>query len=184
MIPPDFATFWRQAAQQGLSKHVKICQIAKAGLFPDFIESLGDLGPNIASALYWHKTFPYKSSLTGVSGVELCDGYEASAGKQWTQQLGASLAAFDVGFAALAASSNPKDKAAVAKAIAGLKTTTINGVADFTSGPVPNISPGPILGAQWVKAPAGSKYKLDYIITENATDKNVAVGSKLLPFNA
>ena len=183
MIPPDFATFWRQAAQQGLSKQVKICQIAKAGLFPDFIESLGDLGPKIASAAYWHKSFPYKSSLTGVSGVELCDGYEASSGKQWTQQLGATLAVFDAGFAAVAASGNPKDKAAVAKAIGGLKTTTINGVVDFTSGPVPNISPGPIIGTQWVAAPAGSKFKLDYVITENATDKNVPVGGKLIPFN-
>ena len=33
-IPPDFATFWRQAAQQGYTKHVKIGQIAKTGLFP------------------------------------------------------------------------------------------------------------------------------------------------------
>ena len=34
-IPPDFAAFWRQAAQQGYTKTVKIAQIAKTGLFPD-----------------------------------------------------------------------------------------------------------------------------------------------------
>ena len=33
-IPPDFTTFWNQAAQQGYTKHVKIGQIAKTGLFP------------------------------------------------------------------------------------------------------------------------------------------------------
>ncbi len=33
-IPPDFATFWRQAAQQGFTSMVKIAQIAKTGLFP------------------------------------------------------------------------------------------------------------------------------------------------------
>jgi len=33
-IPPDFATFWRQAAQQGLAKTIKIQSIAKTGLFP------------------------------------------------------------------------------------------------------------------------------------------------------
>ena len=33
-IPPDFAAFWRQAAQQGYTKMVKIAQIAKTGLFP------------------------------------------------------------------------------------------------------------------------------------------------------
>ncbi len=75
-IPPDFAAFWRQAAQQGYTKMVKISQIAKTGLFPDGVEALGNLGYNIASAAYWHKAFPYKSSLTGVSGVELADGYE------------------------------------------------------------------------------------------------------------
>jgi len=37
------------------------------------------------------QAFPYKSPLTGVPGNELADGYEASSGKQWTQQLGASM---------------------------------------------------------------------------------------------
>ena len=46
------------------------------------------------------------------------------------------------------------------------------------------MSPGPIIGTQWVKAPAGSKFKLDYVITENATDKNVPISAKLLPFGA
>ncbi len=183
-IPPDFAAFWRQAAQQGYTKMVKIAQPAKTGLFPDGVEALGSLGYNLASAAYWHKNFPYKSSLTGVGGVELADGYEKASGKQWTQQLGATLAVFDAGVQALKNSGAPSDKAAVAKAIATLKTTTINGPVDFTSGPVPNVSPGPIIGTQWVKAPAGSKFKLDYVITENATDKNVPVGAKLLPFNS
>ncbi|MGO7888806.1 hypothetical protein ACC740_38535, partial [Rhizobium ruizarguesonis] len=44
-------------------------------------------GLNIGSAAYWHKAFPYKSTLTGVSGNELADGYETASGKQWTQQL-------------------------------------------------------------------------------------------------
>src|SRR4029079_6404273 len=42
-IPPDFVAFWRQAAQQGLIKQIKIAQVAKTGLFPSDIEALGDL---------------------------------------------------------------------------------------------------------------------------------------------
>jgi hypothetical protein len=61
---------------------------------------------------YWHKAFPYKSSLTGLSGDELADGYEKATSKQWQQQLGASMALLDAGFATLKASSDP--------AIAGL----------------------------------------------------------------
>jgi branched-chain amino acid transport system substrate-binding protein len=182
-IPPDFAAFWRQAAQQGYTRTVKICQLAKTGLFPDGIQALGALGFNIASAAYWHKSFPYKSSLTGTSGQELADGYEHASGKQWTQQLGASLGLLDAGCAALQASTDARDKAAVAKALASLKVTTIAGGVDFTSGPVPNVSPGPIIGTQWVRAPAGSRFKLDYVVTEHATDPNVPVAAKLRPYS-
>jgi branched-chain amino acid transport system substrate-binding protein len=183
-IPPDFAAFWRQAAQQGLHKQIKILQVAKTGLFPSDVESLGQLGVNMASACYWHKAFPYKSTLTGVSGTELADGYESTSGKQWTQQLGATLALFDAGFEALKQSGDPKTKEAVAKAIAKLNTVTVAGKVDFTSGPVPNVAPGPIIGTQWVKAADGSKFPLDYVVTEHVTDPNVPVAAKLLPYNA
>lgn len=183
-IPPDFAAFWRQAAQQGYTRMVKICQVAKTGLFPSDIDALGDLGTNIASAAYWHKVFPYTSSLTGLTGVELADGYEAKSGKQWTQQLGASLSLFDAGFATLQASGNPTDKNAVVDAMSKLNVTTIAGQVDFTSGPVPNVASGPIIGSQWVKAPEGSPFKFDYVITENVTDPNVPVQASLLPYNA
>ena len=183
-IPPDFAAFWRQAAQQGYTKMVKIAQIAKTGLFPSQVEALGNLGFNLASAAYWHKAFPYKSSLTGVSSEELADGYEKTSGKQWTQQLGATLALFDAGAATLTASSDPTNKTAVAKAMSTLKTVTIDGPIDFTSGPVPNVSPGPIIGCQWVKAPAGSKFKLDFPVTEHATDPSVPIQAKLRPYNS
>lgn len=182
-IPPDFATFWRQAAQQGLHRQVKIVQVAKTGLFPSTIEALGPLGVNIGSAAYWHKDFPYKSSVTGVSGHELADGYEAASGKQWTQQLGATLSLLDAGFDVLKKSSDPKSKDEVVKALAALNTVTIAGKVDFTSGPVANVSPGPIIGTQWIKAPEGSRFQYDYVVTENATDPNVPVAAKLLPYS-
>ena len=183
-IPPDFAAFWRQAAQQGYTKMVKIAQIAKTGLFPSQVEALGSLGYNLATAAYWHPTFPYKSSLTGVSSQELADGYQKATGKQWQQQVGASMSLLDAGFAALAASSDAKDKASVAKALSTLNTVTTVGKVDFTSGPFPNVSETPIIGSQWVKAPAGSKYKLDLVICDNAPDPNVPVAAKLKPYTA
>ena len=183
-IPPDFAAFWRQAAQQGYTKMVKIAQIAKTGLFPGDIEAVGALGDKLATAAYWHKTFPYKSSLTGISGTDLANGYETATGKQWQQQLGATLALLDGGFAALQASGNPGDKPSVAKALSTLNTTTMVGKVDFTSGPVANVSETPIIGAQWVKAAAGSKFKFDLVIVDNAPDPNVPIAAKLLPYNA
>jgi branched-chain amino acid transport system substrate-binding protein len=47
---------------------VKIAQIAKTCLFPSQVEALGSLGPKLATVAFWHPTFPYKSSLTGLTG--------------------------------------------------------------------------------------------------------------------
>jgi branched-chain amino acid transport system substrate-binding protein len=183
-IPPDFAAFWHQAAQQGYTKMVKIAQIAKTGLFPSQVEAVGSLGNNLATAAYWHPTFPYKSSLTGISSQDLASGYEKASGKQWQQQVGASMSLLDAGFAALAAASDPKDKASVGKALSTLNTVTTVGKVDFTSGPFPNVSETPIIGSQWVKAPAGSKFKFDLVIVDHATDPNVPIAAKLKPYNS
>jgi branched-chain amino acid transport system substrate-binding protein len=182
-IPPDFATFWRQAAQQGLTKQIKIAQVAKTGLFPSQIEALGSLGPGLASACYWHRDFPYKSSVTGFTSRQIADDYEKATGRQWSQQLGATQSLFDVGVAALKASGAPTDKAAVAKAISTIKAETTIGTVDFTKGPVPNCVNTSIIGTQWVKAKHG-KHKLDYVITENACDPKVPVEAKLKPYGA
>jgi branched-chain amino acid transport system substrate-binding protein len=93
------------------------------------------------------------------------------------------MSLFDAGFAALKNSGAPNDKAAIAKALSTLKTVTSVGLVDFTSGPVPNVSPSSIIGTQWVKAKAGSKYKFDFLITENANDPKVPIGAKLLPYS-
>jgi branched-chain amino acid transport system substrate-binding protein len=175
-IPPDFATFWRQAAQQGYQP--KICQVAKTGLFPSQIEALGPTGVNIAGGAYWAPAYPYKSSLTGVGGKELADGYQTSAGKQWNQQLGPSLALFDVAAAALKAASNPKQRTAVAAAIATLSVETPIGRLEFGKGPNANVVATPILGGQWIKS-TDSRYQVEFVLVENSSDPNVPVAAKL-----
>ncbi len=182
-IPPDFAAFWRQAAQQGLHRQVKIAQLAKTGLFPADIEALGGLGNNMASACYWHRDFPYTSPTTGLTGAALCDGYEATTGNQWTQQLGASLSAIDVAMAALSAAGDPKDRDSVAAALPTLRADSIGGIVDFTAGPVKNVAHGPIIGTQWQAAEEGD-HQFDYVVTENATDPNVPITGELQAYNA
>jgi len=162
---------------------VKICQVAKTGLFPSDVEALGELGLDIASAADWCRAVPYKSSLTGVTGDALCDGYEAQSGKQWTHQLGATLSLFDAGFAALAAASDPSIKEAVATPAATLKTLASAGKVDFTAGPMPHVSPGPTVGTRWLRARAGGSFTFDYVVTENATDPNVPVARSLTRYH-
>jgi branched-chain amino acid transport system substrate-binding protein len=185
-IPPDFATFWRQAAQQGYTKHVKIGQIAKTGLFPSQVSSLGAIGNGLASGVYWAPTWPYKSSLTGIASKDLASGYESSSNKQWNQQLGPSLALFDVAAAVLKASGNPKDKAKVADSMKTLAVDTPIGHLDWSKpatlagAPVPNVVAAPIIGGQWKQNV--SKWPVDFVICENSSDSNVPVASTLQPY--
>ncbi len=181
-IPPDFVAFWRQAAQQGYTRMVKIAEVAKFGLFPSSIEALGSLGNGIATGAYWHPIFPYKSSLTGISSRALADGYEKSSGRQWTQQLGATMSLFDSAFAGLRRSGAPKNKGAIAKALTKLKVTTTVGTIDFSRGPVGNVATTPLVGSQWIKNPAGSKYPYSLVTTEHAVDPSVPIMAKLQPY--
>lgn len=183
-LPPDFATFWRQAAQQGLGKRVKIVETGKTGLFASQIEALGSLGPKMTAGSPWTPAFPYSSPLTGLSSKQLADGYEKTTGKQWTLQIGQTVALFDAGIAALKASGKPNSKADIARAMSKLKVSTTIGSLDWTKGPVPNCVTGPIIGIQWLKAPPGSKFKVDAVVVDNADDPNVPLGAKLLPYNA
>lgn len=178
-LPPDFATFWKQAAQQGYVPI--IAQIAKTGLFPSQVEALGDLGIGLASAAYWTPTFPYSSLFLGTSSADLASGYTESTGRQWNQNLGTTSALFDAATSAISAATDPKDKVALAAAIGKLNITTPIGKVDFTSGPFPNVSPAPISGGQWIKDPSG-KFKVEIVIVDNATDPNVPIAAQLVPY--
>ena len=181
-IPPDFATFWRQAAQQGLTRQIKIAQIAKAGLFPSEIVALGSIGYLLATGAYWHPVFPYKWHLTGQSGKQLAADYEKKTGKPWNQNLGSDSALFDVAVAAFRKAGNPKNKKAVAAAMRKLRVDTPLGHLDWAKGPVPNVINTPIPGAQWVKT--NDKFKVDLLMTEHAGDKRVPIQAKLKPYNS
>ncbi len=188
-IPPDFTTFWRQAAQQGYTKQVKIAQIAKTGLFVSQIQAVGlKLGNKLATGCYWGPTWPYKSTLTGISNKALGAGYEAHSGKYWNQQTGASMALFDVAAAALKASGNPKNKAAVASALKNLSVNTPLGNLHWGTGspsknPVPNVVATPIPGGQWLTTKKGSKYPLEFVFCEHKDDPHVPIQAKLKPYS-
>ena len=181
-IPSDFIVFIRQAAQQGLARSLKICTPAKFGEFPSDIQALAGLGLGMTTGAYWCPVFPYASPVTGMNSLQLTDAYQSSTGKQWTQQLGATMSLIDAGFAALKNSGNPKNKAAVAKALGMLDVVTTIGRVNFPKGPVPNVATTPLIGAQWVKTKPGSRFPLDLVTIEHACDPHVPVQAKLLPY--
>lgn len=178
--PPDFATFWKQAAQQGFKP--KIATIAKTGLLPSQVEALGDLGPGLTTGIYWHPTWPTKSAILGLTSQQLADGYEAASGKQWTQNLGTTAALFEAAVTALKTSTNPKDKQAVATALSKLTVDTTVGTLDWTKGPVKNVAVEPLVGGKWAKNTSG-KYPLTVQIVENSGYPQLTVQAKDTPLS-
>jgi branched-chain amino acid transport system substrate-binding protein len=184
-LPPDFAVFWQQAAQQGYTRIVKIAQIAKTGIFPSQVEALGELGYNLSTGLPWGPTWPYRSAVLGMTNKQMADAYTKATGKYWNWQIGHTATLFDLGLAALRKSGNPKNKAAVSRAFRTLAVDTPLGRIDFRKGPIPGtVVNTPIIGGQWIKPRPGSKYKIEVVMTSNAGDPKVPIKAKLKPYNA
>lgn len=158
MIPPDFATFWAQAAQQGFSP--KIVTIGKALLFPSVIESLGDRGDGLSSEVWWSPAHPFSSSLTGASAKDLADGYVAASGRPWTQPIGFKHALFEVVADVVARAEDLEDPAAIVQAIAGTNLDTIVGPVNWSTGPVKNVTKTPLVAGQWQKEGDGFDLKI------------------------
>ena len=94
-VPPDFTTFWTQAAQQDF--HPKIATVGKALLFPATVDALPEgIAEGLSTEVWWHPTFPVASSLTGQTSQELADDWTTTTGKEWTMPLGWSHAIFEV----------------------------------------------------------------------------------------
>jgi branched-chain amino acid transport system substrate-binding protein len=176
--PPDFATFWKQAAQQGFRP--RIATIASTGLLPSQVEALGDLGPGLTAGVYWHPTWPTKSAILGMTSQQLADGYEAASGKQWTQNLGTTAALFEAAVTALKTSTDPKDRQAVATALEKLTVDTTVGTLNWTKGPVKNVAVEPLVGGKWVRNTSGT-YPVTMQIVENSGYPQLAVQAKDTP---
>jgi branched-chain amino acid transport system substrate-binding protein len=179
-LPPDFNTFWKQAAQQGFKP--KLATVAKVLLFPADVVALGPLVNNIATDSWWGPYMPYTSSLDGQSASALAAAYEAKTGSQWTQSIGSSYALFEVAKAAFSKVSDPHDKTEVAATLHSLSYTGMCGPIDFGNGPAPGVGIIPPVGVQWKKSTG--KYPFEMQVVDNSLNKNVKIQAKLEPTNA
>lgn len=147
MIPPDFATFWAQAAQQGFNP--KIVTIGKALLFPSVIDSLGERGDGLSSEVWWSPNHPFSSSLTGASAKQLADGYTAETGRPWTQPIGFKHALFEVVADVIKRAEDLEDPASITAAIASSNLDTVVGNVNWANGPINNVTKTPLVAGQW-----------------------------------
>lgn len=173
MIPPDFANFWSQAAQQGFNP--KIVTIGKALLFPSVVNSLGDRANGLSSEIWWSPNHPFSSSLTQISAKDLADSYVADTGRAWTQPIGFKHALFEVAADVIARAADLDDPEAIVEAIAATSLDTIVGPVDWSNGPVKNVTKTPLVAGQWQKQGDA----LELVITANSLSPEIPVGGEL-----
>ena len=176
-IPPDFATFWQQAQQQGFRP--RIATVAKALLFPSAVEAIGPSADNLCTEVWWSPQHPFTSSLTQQKAADLAADYEKTTGRQWTQPVGFVHALFEVAVAALTKAGSTDHKA-VADALGGLKVSTIVGDLDWTSGPVRNVAKTPLVGGQWRSTPGGA-HPFDLVIVSNTLAPQIPAADRVRP---
>jgi branched-chain amino acid transport system substrate-binding protein len=182
--PPDFANFWKQAVQQGFRP--KASTEAKAMLFPAGVNALGDLGDGQTVECWFHPTFPYKSTVSGLTPQQVCDMWEQDKGEQWTQPL-CFFGQFEVWTDIMTRCLDPFDKNEIVNATKQTKITTIGGPVDWTVNPDPysgfyNFSTKPIAAGQWVKGAGKWQYDVEIVASATQTEIQTTAAVKELVY--
>ena len=68
---------------------------------------------------------------------------------------------------------------AIRDAVASTKLDTVVGHVAWGSGPVKNVAKTPLVGGQWLKAPAGQPHRFDLAIVNNQLAPNVPLSGPL-----
>ncbi len=151
MIPPDFATFWKQAHQMGFNP--KIVTVGKSYLFLTDASALGaNMAQGLTGEVWWSPYSPFKSSLTGESAKDLAAAWTSATGQQWTPTLGFKYAGMEIAYNALerAQSLNPEK---IREAIGATDMDTIVGHIQYNS---QHVAETPLTGGQWTIGKGGA----------------------------
>lgn len=173
MIPPEFLTFWAQAAQQGLKP--KIATIGKSLLLPTVLDATGNRGDLLSTELGWHPQFPFVSATTGQSAAQIAGAWTAATGTPWVQTIGLKHALMDLAVDVLRRTDDPSDPASVISAIRGSDVETTLGRANWADSPIANVSKSAMMGGQWHQR--DGSYELE--IAANPTELAVPVTQPL-----
>jgi branched-chain amino acid transport system substrate-binding protein len=177
--PPDFATFWKQAGDQGYRP--KITTVAKAALFPAFIEAIGTAA-GVSTSVSWSPMHPFGSSLTGESSAALAESFTTATRRQWTQPIGFAHALFEVAAHVVQQVGDVNDRQAVTDAIEATRLNTIIGPVDWTRrlADFPNVARTPLVGGQWRR---GRRWPFELAIVSNASNPEIPATGTLQPLS-
>lgn len=183
VIPPDFTTFRNQALQQGFSP--KAITVAKAILFPQSVETLGESGHNLSSEVWWSKNHPFTSSLTGQGCEALAADFTKATGRPWTQPIGYIHSLFEMAADVIQRAEDPTDPDLMAETIAATDLQTIVGRIVFNGEGLPpfaatNVCKTPLVGGQWRRQDDGS---FELLVVDNKTAPNIPTQGSMEPLS-
>jgi branched-chain amino acid transport system substrate-binding protein len=187
-LPPDFYTFWTQAAEQGWKPN--LATVAKVMLFPTDVYALGQLSNNVATDCWFSPNAPYKSSLTGLSAYDFAAKYQTVTKGQWVQSMGSTYSLFEIVIEALKKVKNPHDRAAVANAFTEVKYDGMCGPLNFSASTNPAKGIGIInpVGIQWKPGSTSlvghKKWAWSPWVVDNTLNKDIPIQAALEPTNS
>jgi branched-chain amino acid transport system substrate-binding protein len=179
-LAPDFNEIWTRLHE---AKFVPpFVTIARAVQLPRNIEALKPSGDGISTSITWHPTFPFRSSLTGITTKQLADDYVERTGRQLTyHNLGLGHAIWEITVDVLRRAGGTGDREAVVDAMSRTKIDTIAGRVDFTNPDRPhhNVSVLPLLGGQWRANDGDTRF--DLVIVSNRQLPEIPLMGELQP---
>jgi branched-chain amino acid transport system substrate-binding protein len=175
--PPDFATFWNQASRRGYRPLV--ATVGKALLFPAFVEVLTPNAGGLATEVWWHPTWPFRSSLTEQTCAQLAQDYTAQTYRQWTQPLGPMHAVFEVAVDALRRA-GVGDRQAIVDALRSTDMSTVVGHLAWGRDKQlpPTVARSPLVGGQWRP---GRDFPFDLALVSNPGYPQIPVAGRIQP---
>jgi branched-chain amino acid transport system substrate-binding protein len=179
-LPPDFATMWKQAIQQGFRP--KLATVAKVLLFPPDAYAMGSSVYNVATDSWWVPSLPWHSSFTGQSCQQMADAFTSATGGQWNANI-SNYTLFEIAYKAFTSVNDPHNKTELAAAIHSVVIPdALAGPMDFTSSknPAPGVVITPPVGIQWQK---GTNYPLEAKVVDNTLLPQAKITGDLVPTN-
>lgn len=150
--PPEFTTFWNEAAQQGFQP--KICMLGKALELPPAVAPFGERALGLSTDATWHPAFPFSSALMGITPPELAQAYEDVTRRQASFPLGSRFALIETMLDVLSRAESPGDRESVNAAMRATDYASITGRINFSNGIYPNTCSTPIVTTQWKRGEA------------------------------
>lgn len=147
-LMPNFNTAWSQFFQIG---YVPKCMvIGKAILFGSDVAALGEgKGEGLMNEIHWHRSFPYTSSLLGMTCEEIAAAYEEKFEKQYPlSEFGYDIATYEILYEALSTCKDLEPET-ILNAIGAVDYEGVYGHLAFNG---THVVKCPIVTAQWQKS--------------------------------